>query len=386
MKKISIFLFIFMVISLAPILINKTQSVNADGNYKIHISTSASYTSDTNLAEYNFCAGYKDNEQIIFIADLYYGDTKVDADILTFSWTDASSTSDTPISTTQYLTLNKTYESTTTNLIMVGVKNYIITVAGSGVPANCKATLKVDITDNVNHEIILTQLSRALETNSKGAYKINKKTSSFSINAVLSKSKVDCTINWYLKTPNSSTFDLYKENGNCTITPNELVNSTNGFGTYKIYASAQSSSILYTSKIIYLEATAGEPKTTNLKNYTISKKVVNNSKSELEAFTFTLENASEDGLDFDKIYWYINGEKMGKGEQFFYEPTTNDTFKVSVQYQGLSLIPFPNELEVTPHTTGTIKMVLYISGAVLLLSIIFAISVKTLNKKRDVVW
>ena len=279
------------------------------------------------------------------------------------------------------LTLNKSYSSSGSHLIYVGTKHYQVKISGDGIQ-EYSINLSVDISDTSN-QIIVTSISQPLGVNQDGDYLISQKTPAFEAEAILSKLKVDSTINWFLKTPNSSTYTLIAEGPICPITPSSLVSSTNGYGEYKLYAGAQSSSILYSSPIITFKAPAGDLNQ-NLA-YSITSKTVDNSKAEVEAFIFTLENAASDGIDFSKIIWYINNQKYASGESFTYEPTNNETFVVEAKYQSASLTSLAT-LETTPKSTGTLKMVLIIGGVIAVLSIIFAISVKTLNKRRDVIW
>ena len=383
MKKCYIFLFALTLLFTYATFINQKQ-VKAEANYNIKIFTPDIGNENTNLENFYFEAGYAQNQSLTFIAELYDGDSLLNLGELTYNWIDLAT--EKVVSENRSLVLNKAYNDNPSNVIMLGEKKYKITITADAI--EIEAELTVSIFDDVNHEIILTKIVLAneneqLTTDVDGAYVLNNKSSVFTIKALLSKSKVDCTINWFIKTPNSSTFDLFYENGNCKIEPAKLINSDNGFGTYKIYASAQSSSVLFTSKIIYFKGIAGELNDSS--DYKIIKNIINNTKSDLEAYTFSLENAIEDCLDFNKILWYINDIKYGKGRSFSYEPTTSEPFVISVQYQGPALVKL-SELSVTPKTTGTLKLILFILGGVLVLSTIFMISVKTLNKKRDVVW
>lgn len=379
MKKIHIFLIFALFFSFSFVFFN-TVNVNAESNYNIRITTDAVYNPETDLKSYYFNFGYSKNNVINLVADLYNDVTPIDSSDLTFTWKDLST--NTVVNETKTFTLKKEYNEDTNKVITIGERKYRLSVNGPSISKD--VDFSIDIVDDVNHEIIITEISRPLETNSSGAYVISNKSSEFTIKALLAKTKVDCTINWFLKTPNSSTFDMFVQNGDCVINPSSLVNSNNGFGIYKLYASAQSSSVLFTSKVIYFYASAGELDS-DISKYKIITTIIGNSKSDLEAFTFTLNNASEDGLDFNKILWYVNNEKLGIGESFSYEPTKGEPINVKVQYQGANLILL-DELDTTPRTTGTLKLILYILGTVTVLSIIFTISLKRLNKKRDVVW
>ena len=379
MKKLHIFMIFALIFSFGFAFFNM-QNVKADSNYNIKITTDAICDPSTNYNTFDFSIGYSKNDALFFEASLYDNDTKLDLTNLKYVWK-LESTNEIVCQEKIY-SLNKEYSENQNSIMMLGKRNYTVEISNDTISKNIK--FSIDIIDDANHEVIITQANTTLATNENGAYVLSNKTPDFTIKAILSKTKVDCTINWFLKTPNSNTFNMFIQNGDCIIKPSELITSKNGFGIYKLYASAQSSSILFTSKTIYFEATAGEL-ADDVSKYKIVKTIINNSKSDLEAFTFTVSNANEDGLDFDKIYWYVNNEKLGKGESFSYEPTSTAPISIKVEYQGANLISL-DEIEVSPRTTGTLKLLLYILGVVVVLSVIFTISVKRINKKRDVVW
>lgn len=381
MRKFNIFLLILLVFSCFFIFDNK--NTYAESNYTIKISTNAIYnTETTDLDKYEFFADYESNNIITFVASLHNGQTPVDTSNLTFAWYDITA-KDNPIflSANETLTLDKTYTSSGSHLIYAEKRSYQITISGDGIE-DIYANLTVNISDTKN-QIIVTSLNKALNVNQYGNYIINKQTEAFEVNSRLSKSNVEATISWFLKTPNSSSYKLIAEGPTCAIYPYNLITSENGFGEYKLYAGAQSSSILFTSKLITFKASAGE--LNESLDYSITSKTIANTKAEVEAFTFTLDNAEADGIDHSKIIWYINNQKLGSGASFTYEPTSNETFVVEAKYQGASLTPLAS-LETTPQSTGTLKMILVIAGIVLVLSTIFGIYVKILNKRRDVTW
>lgn len=381
MKKFNVFLLIMLAFSCFFVFDSNTAF--AENPYTIKIATTAIHdTEQTNLDKYTFYADYASNKIITFNASVYNGEQEATDINLTYSWYDVTN-KENPIllSNTRSLTLDKSYAQSGTHLIYVGEKSYQVKVSGEGIE-DFSVNLSVNISDTTN-QIIVTNISKPLGVNQYGQYLITKNTDAFELNSFLCKPKVDTTINWFLKTPNSSSFTLLAEGPTCAIFPYNLVSSENGFGEYKIYAGAQSSSILFTSKMITFKASAGE--LNEALNYTISSKTIDNSKAEVEAFTFTLDGASAEGIDFNKIIWYVNNQKYANGESFTYEPTNNETFVVEAKYQGASLTPLAS-LETTPKSTGTLKMILIVAGAVCILSIIFGISVKTLNKRRDVTW
>lgn len=381
MRKINYFILILLIFSCFFIFDYK--NTGAEGDYSIQISTNAVYdTEQTNLEKYIFYADYTSNNTITFVATAFNGSEALANTDLTYSWYDVTN-KEHPVllSSINTLTLDKTYTSDGAHLIYVGEKTYQIKVSGYGIE-DFSVNLSVFITDTTN-QIIVTSLSSPLGVNQYGNYLISKSTNSFEVNAILSKLKVDTTINWFLKAPNSSSYQLFAEGPTCPILPYSLISNTNGFGEYKLFAGAQSSSILYTSPMIIFKATAGDLNE-NL-TYNIVSKTINNTKAEVEAFTFTLENAITDGIDSSKIIWYVNNQKYATGESFTYEPTNNETFTVEAKYQSASLTSLAT-LETTPKSTGTLKIVLIVVGVVAFLSIIFAISVRTLNKRRDVIW
>ena len=382
MKKINIFLLILLIFSCFIVFNNK--NTFAENNYTIKISTNAIHnTEQTNLAEGKFEADYTSNNIISFVAKAYDGEQELLGLDLNYTWYDITN-EENPImlSTTDTLTLDKTYTTSGTHIIYVGEKSYQVKVSGPNI-SDFSFNLTVNITDTTN-QIIITSLNKPLGVNQYGEYIIAKNTEYFEINALIAtKSKVDTTINWFLKTPNSSSFVLIAEGPTCPLSPNNIISSANGYGTYKIYAGAQTSSVFYSSKMITFKATASN--LNQSQTYNISSKTIDNSKAEVEAFVFTLSNASMEGIDFSKIIWYINNQKFASGESFTYEPTSNETFIVEAKYQGASLTPLAL-LETTPKSTGTLKLILIIAGVVAILTTIFGISVKVLNKRRDVIW
>ncbi|MBQ7884653.1 MAG: hypothetical protein IJ318_00970 [Clostridia bacterium] len=381
MKKFNIFLLLLLVFSCFLVLGNT--STKAEEAYTIKISTPAVCNADkTNLDKYLFCADYTANEQISFTATLTNSAGDANLSGLTYKWEKIiDSNNSVTLTNISTLTLDKNYSESGNNLIYVGKdQHYKVTISGDGISAEAILTV---IIEETTPQLIVTSLSSALGMNPSGAYVINKDTQPFAIRSILSRINVDSTTNWYLKTPNSSSYDLFYSGNICPITPTSLISAQNGFGEYKIYAGAQSSSILYTSPIIIFKATANE---LNLEdNYHIISRVINNTKAEVEAFTFTLENASANGIDTTKILWYINGIRHGKGETFTYEPTNNETFVVEAKYKGASLTLL-STLSTTPKSTGTLKMVLIIAGSVAVLSLIFGLTVRAFNKRRDNVW
>ncbi len=243
-------------------------------------------------------------------------------------------------------------------------------------------------------EMISTTVT-GLTAESENQYSLLKSTSNITITASINATPQPDIGNgfmWHLKTPNSASYvkvfegDGTKENNGSTYTfePSTIVSSENGFGAYKLFVSAKTSASVITSKVLCFNVDAGNLDE-NTSKYTISKQTINNSKAEVEAFTFSLNNAKEDWLDYTKIVWFVNGTKIAVGKSFAYEPETTESFRLEVKYQTGNLISIAS-INVKPNSTGTLKLVLVIAGVVVVLSAIFAITLKSLNKKRDVVW
>ncbi len=375
-QKFNIFLIILMIFSFFFIKFNDSKILKAENNYNIQIQASNNLTLNENV----YSCGYKDITFLTFTAQVYNKTAQASGDFV-FEWKDVSTSDKKTVSETATLTLNKIVGD---NIIKVGATTFEVTAkSNSDQSINCTKTIIVDVKDDASHQLIITKVNSEL-SQSDDSYNLSNTSSTFTVSSMLAMDKADCTINWYLKTPSSSTFNFYSSGESCTITPSELINSKNGFGNYKLYASAQTSGVLYTSKIINFIAKANDPKS-DANSYSITSKVINNSKAELEAFQFTLKNADTDCLDFNKIIWYVNNVKMGKGETFSYEPTTSETFTVSAKYQKANMVDL-SETSITPKTTGSLKLIISICACVVVISSIFAIYVVRLNKKRDVVW
>lgn len=386
MKKINILAIFLMIFSIFFVFDGK--SVMAEEVVpQVKISTSATYLNGTNLQTGVFKFGFLDNESITFECSLIVDDeTVIEEDNLTYEWLDLTTDTQNPTilqsSLHNTLVLAKSIDVNDLRSLTTGTRLLGVHITGGINNYDLYNYFSVEVVDNSTHELILTKLSRNLEI-VQGSYKITTTTDYFNILSRLATQE-DSIVSWYYLTPNTCAYELYPtaSDGSCQVVPSSLIGD-HGYGKYMFFASASKNSTIYTSKVVCFEAMAQDLRQEN--NYYISKKVVDNSKTDIEAFTFTLENARKDGLDFNKILWYVNNVKVGRGESFSYEPTKTDTFVVSAKYQGASLTLL-SDINVTPKTTGTIKLVLILIGSVAVLSLIFGISVKHLNKKRDVVW
>lgn len=391
MKKINFLMIFLMIFSL--FFVFNTKPAYADESVpQIKITTTAPCLDGTNTSNGTFKIGFASNQSITFectlsLDDAIGGQTAIQDNSLNYEWLDYTKDSQNPTSlqngAQNTLVLTKTIDVNNLKSITVGTRVFGVHVTGGELNYDLYNYFNVEIVDNSAHELILTELSRPLEKNTNGAYIIS--TNSEYINILSRLTTVeDSIVSWYYITPDTCSYESYPTatDGSCNIVPASLIGD-HGYGKYMFFAIATKNSVTYTSKIVCFEAVAQDLKVEN--NYYISKKVIDNSKTDIEAFTFTLENARMDGLDFNKIIWCVNDVKMGKGESFSYEPTKTDTFIVSAKYQGASLTPL-TDISITPKTTGTLKLILIIGGAVAVLSLIFGISVKRLNKKRDVVW
>jgi len=264
-------------------------------------------------------------------------------------------------------------------LIMIGETKYVLTITNSQDSSYSQIVVTTKITDTSSTCQLLTYTPTI-------PAEVNSLSDNLSFSAKLPIVN-GTTINWYLKTPNSSSFNIVKSNvENYVFTTSSIINNANGFGTYKLMAIAYNKNTKnsYYSKTIEINGVE-TAKTIVQSDYTINVKKVDNTKANIEAFYYTLSNSTN--LNEQNIFWYINSTRMHSGSSFTYEPLNTDAYKIIVKYQKAdgTLIELSN-LKQEPATTGTYILIIYIGVAVVILSTILAISIIITNKKRDVVW
>lgn len=264
-------------------------------------------------------------------------------------------------------------------LIMIGETKYVLTITNSQDSSYSQIVVTTKITDTSSSCKLLTYAPTIpAEVNS------SSDNLSFSAKLPIVNGSV---INWYLKTPNSSSFNLVKSNvENYVFTTSSIVNNLNGFGTYKLMAIAYNKNTknYYYSETFKING-AETAKTVIQTDYTINIKKVDNTKANIEAFHYTLNNSAN--LNEENIFWYINSTRMHTGASFTYEPLNTEAYKIIAKYQKAdgTLIELSN-IKQEPATTGTYILIIYIGIAVVILSAILATSIIITNKKRDVVW
>lgn len=277
------------------------------------------------------------------------------------------------------LILYKNAENPEQPLIMIGETKYVLTITNTQDNSFSQIVVTTKITDTSSTCQLLTYTPTI-------PAEVNSLSDNLSFSAKLPIVN-GTTINWYLKTPNSSSFNIVKSNvENYVFTTSSIINNANGFGTYKLMAIAYNKNTKnsYYSKTIEINGVE-TAKTIVQADYTINVKKVDNTKANIEAFYYTLSNSTN--LNEQNIFWYINSTRMHSGSSFTYEPLNTDAYKIIVKYQKAdgTLIELSN-LKQEPATTGTYILIIYIGVAVVILSTILAISIIITNKKRDVVW
>lgn len=197
---------------------------------------------------------------------------------------------------------------------------------------------------------------------------------------------------WLLKTPTNTNYQIVSQENSFTFTPSEII-TNNGFGEYKIMVIGETTLVKdkkFYSPIYVINAT---PETIiapdNNGTYNIKSKDVKNSYAQIEAFEYSITANKQNDLnniEWDKLFWYVNGIKVAQGKSFIYEPTTTDQYKVEAKYStttGLSVIASYSE---KPEPTGMYILYISIAVGIVVVGIILYISIKISNKKRDVVW
>jgi len=383
MKKLCIFLTIALTFSIFAIF---TPTVSRAEGYTVGITATAQHQSDTGntnlpIDQNRLEVDYSLYKTINLEASLngYNGEG-----VLTYVWKDTTNNANLVVATQANLTLDKVLDQDLANLMRMGIKTYQVTISNEAENINISQTITLEITSQ-NGKIILIESPKNLTTNSSGQYVINNNTNNILISSKMATTNDSAIPVWYYKTPNSSTYNFFSEGSNCTIIPKDLISSKNGYGVYKFFACCQINNNVYTSDTLEFVCNAGSAVDTE-GHYSITSDIVPNSKAQVEAYAYTLKNAANDHLDFNKIIWFVEGEKVGAGETFTYEPTSNKEYSVSVKYQTADGFQTLAVTTTKPASTGTVYLIIYILAGALVLFVIFIINVKRLNKKRDVVW
>lgn len=394
MKKITI-LSIFLLIFSFSILIFPKEShaeinvsdVNIDCSYSTMGTTYASAGNLFNTQNNTFTADYSLFESLGSIR--FVATTNLEGETFSYEWSVAS-TGDV-IKTNNQLDLYKYIEindasGTIKPLITVGTTRYVLKITNTSSGQYLQLPIVINITDSSNTLKILTNNTSISPTTN---YTPNS--NNFYFFATLPTSAQHKVL-WYLKTPNSSSFENVSTGINYTFDCSTTINGSNGFGQYKIMAIATlNSKPPYYSNIFTIN-TAPEELVAPAETFSIKGTKVKNTQAGIEAFKYELSSNSVNinSLNFNNIHWYINGIKTAQGISFIYEPTTTDTYKVSVKYDNgtasLTSIDPLATIEQTPKSTNTYLLYIGIASAIAILGIILFVSIKISNKKRDVVW
>lgn len=385
MKKILIFS--LFLLSLVFCSVPATSSANAEiAGFSASISAKVANSSANQFTETDkfstltntFNADYAyfiDSGAICFSASLT-PDGDNNASIMpVYEWKTSSGTI---VSTSSDLVLKKTISSPTDPMIIIGESRYVCTITNLADGSFEEVGVTVKITDS-NTCKMQTFSSNIPES----VTKLNSILSFFAKLPIASGT----TINWYLKTPNSTEFSLVLSNSETfDFEPASLINAQNGYGKYQIMAigNNKNTNQYYYGKIYSIFGTTPNPDFAETK-YNISSKIVENTKANIEAFKYTLTNIQN--LNPDQIYWYINNTRMSSGTTFTYEPQATDAYKIIAKYKNDDgTIIELDTIKQEPKVTGTYILFIYIGAGVLALTIIFSISIIVTNKKRDVVW
>lgn len=386
MKKYAIFCLFSLILCVSPFILQNKVYAELVG-YTINISSqiandnSGQYvdTDKFNSATNTFTADYSyfiETGSISFIGSATASEETTTQPSFTYEWKNSAGDL---LTNSSNLVLYKNATTTAQSLILIGETKYVFTIKNTADNSSEQKVITVKITDSSNtcdlHMFIPTIPAEVSNASSE---------LKFSAKLPIVNGSV---VNWYLKTPNGSAYNLVQANSEeYSFLPSELVNNKNGFGTYKIMAIGYNKN----TKTYYYSTDyeiTGTEATKNLvtSDYTIAVRVIDNTRANVEAYEYSLTNSSN--LNCENIVWYINNIKYATGGTFIYEPSDTDAYKVVAKYKKTDgTITEIATHRQEPNATGTEQLIIYIAVAVAVLSAIFATSIIITNKKRDVVW
>lgn len=299
----------------------------------------------------------------------------------TYQWKDASGR---VVSNASDLNINKQISTANINKspIMVGDSTYTITIINSETGESSLKNVLIRITDRN----MITSIQSHAIGNFDNPLTISSDPITFFAKLPIING-IETT--WYIKTPNSTSYRPICNEEKFIFEPSQILSSENGYGDYKLFAVALNTA---TSQKHYSQTytvkTVAPKISQNVAGYSITSKVVDNSRANIEGFKYTLNTTAN--LDAKNIYWYVSVNdvmvKTSTGDVFVYEPTTTTSFKVEAKYKTAEgLITLASHKE-SPQVTGTHILIISVLVGVAILSVILTISIKVTNKKRDVVW
>lgn len=386
MKKYTIFCLFLLTLCVMPYIFQNDVYAELTG-YTINITSqianddSGQYidTDKFNSATNTFTADYSDfieTGSISFVGSAVASEETTVVPAFTYEWKNSAGD---VLTNSANLVLYKNASTTAQSLILIGETKYVFTITNTTDNSSEQKVITVKITDSNNacdlHMFLPTVPAEV--TNASSELKFSAKLPIVNGSA----------INWYLKTPNGTAYNLVQSNSEeYLFRPSAVVNNKNGFGTYKVMAigyNKNTKSYYYSTdyEIIGTEAT----KNLVTSDYTIAVRVIDNTRANIEAYEYSLTNSSN--LNCENIVWYINNIKYATGSTFIYEPSDTDAYKVVAKYKRTDgTITEIATHRQEPNATGTEQLIIYIVVAVAILSAIFAVSIIVTNKKRDVVW
>ena len=390
MKKIAIFSVFLLILSFSVLIFPNSTYAKID-NYTISITCdvqgalSDSYTFSANkfTADYSIFA---DNGSITFTASAVSNLENPEDDQIEYQWLNSDKK---VISESENLILYKSisalnldgqiiqtdYRTTQSNYQSV----YVLVVLNKTKNQKDEILVSVSISDE-NKLLEMQSLSSNIPAT---VYNQSEDISFYAIVPTLANNEV----NWFIKYPNSTSFELMASGNKCVFSPSALINPKIGYGEFKVIAICKTSSKTFYSKTYTINSQPSAFVYDGPGSIAILNTKIENSKAKIEAFVYSLSKTTN--MDYSNIYWYINGESVAVGDSFVYEPTSTDKYKVSVKYKDPNtgvLSEILDSHDEAPQTTDTHILILAILACVAVLSGILAISIVVTNKKRDVVW
>lgn len=378
MKKILILSLIALCLSFCPFFISNVASADIEGvNITVKYTDTSTHSQstlegDTYTRDYSTI--YQNQNYLIsFVANV----TGDNGD-LSYVWRDSNNVE---LSNNKTLTLYRWQQLNpdSPNVILVGRSTYTLTATKTvnGQTSTEQKKITVNITDDTN---VLT--TAKIGTKKVAPTTVNAETESFDFYNFLPIANT-YTTSWLLKAPNSNQYEVASEEKSFTFNPAKIINAQNGYGDYILMTkSVDSRKNTFYSNEFRIQATPLQFLARD--SYEIQSSIIANSKANVEAFEFTINN--QDTLNPENLYWYINNVKICSGFKLIHEPTNTEAFRVTVKYRNEGSLTELTTITTKPEATGMGVLIGVIVGSVALLSAILAFSIIKQNKKRDVIW
>lgn len=182
---------------------------------------------------------------------------------------------------------------------------------------------------------------------------------------------------WLWKTPERSAMEYINTEQNEADLSHYTINMLFNPGVYQFAVQYKSNNQYFTSEIISITVKAKPIDSTFVPN--ISQEDAMNTKNKINAFRFKVTNLG--GINPSQVIWRVNGVQAARGTSFLFEPDFVDTYVICAEVNNVK----SNTIVVDAVINNTLEKILIVSGVVVFLSILLAISI-VVSIRKEKVW